>query len=54
MSSYVPRGLTPIYILLWRLILTYITLGFGFFVFSSWVRKGLKGIDQAALAEPVG
>jgi uncharacterized protein (TIRG00374 family) len=54
MSSYVPRELRPIYILLWRLILTYITLGFGFFVFSSWVRKGLKGIDQAALAEPVG
>ncbi|HEX3233001.1 MAG TPA: lysylphosphatidylglycerol synthase transmembrane domain-containing protein [Gemmatimonadales bacterium] len=54
MSSYVPRGLTPIYILLWRLILTYITLGFGFLVFSSWVRKGLKGIDRAVLAEPVG
>jgi uncharacterized protein (TIRG00374 family) len=52
MSSYVPRGLTPIYILLWRLILTYITLAFGFVVFSSWVRRGLKGVDQAVLPEP--
>ncbi len=54
MSSYVPRELTPIYILIWRLILTYFTLGFGFFVFSSWVRQGLKGVDQSALAEPAG
>jgi uncharacterized protein (TIRG00374 family) len=44
MSTYVPRGLTPIYILVWRLILTYFTIAFGFFVFSAWVRKGLKGI----------
>jgi hypothetical protein len=54
MSSYVPRELTPIYILLWRLILTYFTLGFGFLVFSGWVRRGLKGVDQAILAEPAG
>src|SRR5215210_4163117 len=54
MSSYVPRELTPIYILIWRLILTYFTLGFGFFVFSSWIRKGLKSIDRTALVEPVG
>ena len=54
MSSYVPRELTPIYILIWRLILTYFTLGFGFLVFSSWVRQGLKGVDQGALAEPAG
>jgi uncharacterized protein (TIRG00374 family) len=54
MSSYVPRELTPIYILIWRLILTYFTLGFGFFVFSSWVRQGLKGVEQGVLAEPAG
>jgi uncharacterized protein (TIRG00374 family) len=54
MSSYVPRELTPIYILIWRLILTYFTLGFGFLVFSSWVRRGLKGVDQGILAEPAG
>jgi glycosyltransferase 2 family protein len=54
MSSYVPRELTPIYILIWRLILTYFTLAFGFFVFSSWIRQGLKSVDHGALAEPAG
>ena len=54
MSSYVPRELTPIYILIWRLILTYFTLGFGFFIFSSWVRHGLKSVDHGVLAEPAG
>ncbi len=54
MSSYVPRELTPIYILLWRLILTYFTLAFGFVVFSGWLRRGLKSIDQGPLAEPAG
>ena len=51
MSAYVPRELTPIYIIIWRLTLTYYTLGFGFLVFSSWVRQGLKGIGEGA-AEP--
>ncbi len=54
MSSYVPRGLTPIYILIWRLTLTYYTLGFGFLVFSGWVRQGLKSIDRGPVAEPAG
>lgn len=54
MSSYVPRELTPIYILVWRVILTYITLSVGFVVFSSWVRSGLKGVDQTVLVEPTG
>jgi uncharacterized protein (TIRG00374 family) len=54
MSSYVPRELTPIYILIWRLTLTYFTLGFGFLVFSGWLRRGLKAIDQSVLAEPAG
>ena len=54
MTSYVPRELTPIYILLWRLILTYFTIGVGFLVFSSWVRQGLKGVEHGVLAEPVG
>jgi uncharacterized protein (TIRG00374 family) len=53
MSAYVPRELTPIYIILWRLTLTYYTLAFGFLVFSSWVRQGLKGIGDGA-AEPAG
>jgi glycosyltransferase 2 family protein len=54
MSSYVPRELTPIYILIWRLTLTYFTLGFGFLVFSSWVRQGLRGVEEPELAEPAG
>jgi uncharacterized protein (TIRG00374 family) len=54
MSSYVPRELTPIYILIWRLILTYFTLAFGFVVFSSWVRRGLKEVGQSVVAEPAG
>ncbi|MEO6057045.1 MAG: lysylphosphatidylglycerol synthase transmembrane domain-containing protein [Gemmatimonadales bacterium] len=54
MSSYVPRELTPIYILIWRFILTYFTLATGFLVFSSWVRQGLKDVDEGVMAEPAG
>jgi len=54
MSSYVPRELTPIYILIWRLTLSYFTIAFGFLVFSSWVRQGLKGVEETGLAEPAG
>jgi hypothetical protein len=54
MSSYVPRELTPIYILIWRLTLSYFTIAFGFLVFSGWVRQGLKGVEQSGLAEPAG
>jgi uncharacterized protein (TIRG00374 family) len=46
MSIYVPRGLTTLYTLIWRLILSYYTIAFGGVVFSMWVRRGLKGIDQ--------
>jgi uncharacterized protein (TIRG00374 family) len=52
MSSYVPRELTPIYILIWRLTLSYFTIALGFLVFSSWVRRGLKGVEEPALPEP--
>ncbi len=53
MSSYVPRELTPIYILIWRLSLTYFTLAAGFVVFSGWVRRGLKGIGDGSFVETV-
>jgi uncharacterized protein (TIRG00374 family) len=53
MSSYVPRELTPIYILIWRLTLSYFTIAAGFVVFSGWVRRGLKGVEETPLAEPV-
>ncbi|HEY5940722.1 MAG TPA: lysylphosphatidylglycerol synthase transmembrane domain-containing protein [Gemmatimonadales bacterium] len=54
MSSYVPRELTPIYILIWRLTLSYFTIALGFLVFSGWVRRGLKEVDESAAVEPAG
>ncbi len=54
MSVYVPRELTPIYTLVWRCIQSYCTIGFGFIVFSGWVRRGLRTVDEAALPEPAG
>lgn len=50
MSIYVPRELTPIYTLIWRMTLSYYTIAFGFFVFSGWVRKGLKGVGEGVPA----
>ncbi|MGH7657103.1 MAG: lysylphosphatidylglycerol synthase transmembrane domain-containing protein, partial [Gemmatimonadales bacterium] len=46
MSVYLPRGLAPLYTLVWRMILSYYTIAFGFFVFSYWVRKGLRGMTE--------
>ena len=34
-SVYVPRALTPLYTLIWRSILSYFTIVFGFLVFSA-------------------
>lgn len=45
MSVYVPRAIVPVYTLVWRCILSWFTIAFGFVVFSGWVRKGLKGIE---------
>lgn len=42
MSIYVPRELTPSYILLWRTVLSYLTVGFGSIVFWRW----LKGAED--------
>jgi len=46
MSIYVPRPLTALYTLIWRLVISYYTVIFGSVVFSAWVRRGLKGIEQ--------
>jgi uncharacterized protein (TIRG00374 family) len=46
MSIYVPRPLTALYTIIWRLIISYYTIIFGSLVFSAWVRRGLKGIEQ--------
>ncbi len=48
MSVYVPRELTALYILIWRLVISYFTIIFGSIVFSAWVRRGLKGVEQDA------
>jgi uncharacterized protein (TIRG00374 family) len=48
MSVYVPRPLTALYILIWRLVISYFTIIFGTIVFSLWVRRGLKGVEQDA------
>ena len=34
-----------VYTIVWRCILSWFTIAFGFVVFSGWVRKGLKGIE---------
>ena len=50
MSIYVPQAISPLYILLWRLMISWYTVGFGSFVFWRWVRSGLKGIDEDPIA----
>ena len=42
MSIYVPRELTPSYILLWRIVVSHLTVGFGSIVFWRW----LKGAEE--------
>jgi uncharacterized protein (TIRG00374 family) len=42
MSIYVPRALTPSYILLWRLTVCYLTVAFGSVIFWKW----LKGAES--------
>ncbi|MDH4043560.1 MAG: flippase-like domain-containing protein [Gemmatimonadota bacterium] len=39
MSIYVPRDLTPSYILLWRVLVSYLTVGFGSVVFWRWLKE---------------
>jgi uncharacterized membrane protein YbhN (UPF0104 family) len=38
MSIYVLRELTPSYVLLWRIVVSYLTVGFGSFIFWHWLR----------------
>jgi uncharacterized protein (TIRG00374 family) len=45
-SVYIPRELSPLYTLIWRSILSYFTLAFGFVVFSRWVHTGIAGRDE--------
>ncbi|HWP38465.1 MAG TPA: lysylphosphatidylglycerol synthase transmembrane domain-containing protein [Gemmatimonadales bacterium] len=49
MSIYVPRELTPSYILLWRIVGSYLTVFFGSVVFWRWL-KGAEDRDELAAA----
>jgi uncharacterized protein (TIRG00374 family) len=46
MSIYVPKAIAPLYVILWRLIISGYTVLAGSYIFWRWVRQGLKGIDQ--------
>lgn len=48
MSIYVPRELTPSYILLWRIYYAYLTVAAGSFVFWRW----LKDWEESSVAPP--
>ena len=54
MSIYVPRELTPSYILLWRLVLSYLTVGFGSMVFWRWLKGAEDRTEADGLAADVG
>jgi uncharacterized protein (TIRG00374 family) len=43
MSIYVPRELTPSYILLWRITVSYLTVTSGSFVFWKWLKGAESG-----------
>jgi len=54
MTVYVPRESVPVYTLIWRLTLSYWTIGFGAYVFSTWVRQGLKGLEDPGVTTEDG
>jgi uncharacterized protein (TIRG00374 family) len=47
MSIYVPRELTPSYVLLWRIFVAYLTVGAGSFVFWRWLRLWERQAEEA-------
>jgi uncharacterized protein (TIRG00374 family) len=50
MSIYVPRALTPSYILLWRIVVSYLTVVVGSVVFWRWLKRA-EDRDDAPLEE---
>jgi uncharacterized protein (TIRG00374 family) len=48
MSIYVPRELTPSYILLWRIFYAYLTVAAGSFIFWRWLRDW----EESSVAPP--
>ncbi|MDH3455858.1 MAG: flippase-like domain-containing protein [Gemmatimonadota bacterium] len=57
MSIFVPRELTPSYILLWRIYVAYLTVAAGSFVFWRWLKlweeEGDNTSDEAASTTPL-
>jgi uncharacterized protein (TIRG00374 family) len=51
MQVYVPRPLVPLYTLLWRCFVTYTTLVVGSLVFTGWLRRGLRNLEEAPVPE---
>ena len=51
MSIYVSRELTPSYILIWRVLVSYLTVGFGSFVFWRWLKLAEAAAKEAAGGE---
>jgi len=47
MSIYVPRALTPSYILLWRVITSYLTVALGSFIFWRWLKVAEENLSVA-------
>ncbi len=51
MSIYVPRPLVPSYILLWRIVVSYLTVAFGSYIFWRWLKRA-EDRDDESLDEP--
>ncbi|MDX2191952.1 MAG: lysylphosphatidylglycerol synthase transmembrane domain-containing protein [Gemmatimonadales bacterium] len=52
MAAHVPKPLTPLYTLVWRLVTSWGTLAAGVVVFSAWLRQGLRQVsDEPEAAE---
>ena len=51
MSIYVPRELSSSYILIWRILVSYLTVAFGSFVFWRWLKLAEAAAKEAVLEE---
>jgi hypothetical protein len=51
MSIYVPRELSSSYILIWRILVSYLTVAFGSFVFWRWLKMAEAAAKEAVPEE---